>query len=127
MAARIEHADLSGWSEKESSCYVQPPPDMLAGLVAVRLHIDDCYVEDGPLRVAPGSHRFGRIAPSTTPEIRKANGEAACLVDRGRAVINRPLLLDASSKSTGDGLRRVHHYVFDPPNLPFGLKWNRAV
>ena len=127
VAERIDHASLSGWSRKQSGYYVQPPPETLVGLVAVRLHIDDCSGEDGPLRVTPGSHRLGRIAPSTASEVRRGNGEVVCLVDRGGAVILRPLLLHASSKSTGRGRRRVLHFVFGPPGLPFGLTWNRAV
>ncbi|MCZ8256470.1 MAG: phytanoyl-CoA dioxygenase, partial [Polaromonas sp.] len=42
VAARVAHAGLSGWSEKEGSLYVQPPVELLEQLVAVRLHIDAC-------------------------------------------------------------------------------------
>lgn len=127
VAARIDHARLSGWSRKEDGCYVQPPPETLADLVAVRLHIDDSNAVDGPLRVTPGSHRLGRIAPPTAAEIRRTLGEVACIAGRGGAVVVRPLLLHASSKSTGDGRRRILHFLYGPPTLPFGLKWTRAV
>jgi hypothetical protein len=35
----------------------------------------------------------------------------------------RPLLLHASSKATGSSRRRVLHFLFGPPALPFGLEW----
>ena len=43
----------------------------------------------------------------------------------GVAVI--PLVLHASSKATGAGLRRVLHFVFGPASLPYGLQWALSV
>ena len=30
-------------------------------MLVVRLHLDDCGEDNGPLRVLPGSHRLGRL------------------------------------------------------------------
>src|SRR5258708_288316 len=49
--ARVEHPDLGVWSMKEGKTFVQPPDELLAQLVAVRVHIDECGPENGPLRV----------------------------------------------------------------------------
>lgn len=62
VAQRVAEPTLSGWSEKEGSLYVQAPVALLEQLVAVRVHLDACSEEDGPLRVVPGSHRHGVIA-----------------------------------------------------------------
>src|SRR5262249_30460236 len=61
VASRVQHSELRNWTRKEGQHFVQPPDALLRSLVAVRLHIDDCGVDNGPLRVVPGSHRNGRI------------------------------------------------------------------
>src|SRR5690242_2154679 len=60
VATRVEHSSLRGWSEKEGSLFVQAPVELLEQLVAVRLHLDACGLQDGPLRVVPGTHLQGR-------------------------------------------------------------------
>ena len=123
---RIEHPALSGWSKKEGALYVQPPEHILEQLIAVRLHLDDCGKQDGPLKVIAASHRLGRLPEEKVLEIKKASEENECLVPRGGALLMRPLLLHSSSKSTGAGKRRVLHFVYGPPSLPFGLAWRHA-
>lgn len=127
VADRVEHPDLRGWSEKEGVPFVQPPDALLAELVAVRVHLDRCGPDDGPLRVAPGSHRLGRIDPHSVPTARRATAEVACLADRGDALLMRPLLLHASSRATGTSRRRVLHFLFGPAELPLGLRWRQSV
>ncbi|SFU85061.1 Phytanoyl-CoA dioxygenase (PhyH) [Polaromonas sp. YR568] len=127
VAAHVEHAGLGGWSEKEGSLYVQPPVELLQQLVAVRVHIDACGAGDGPLRVVPGSHLLGKIAPEAAALARRSQPEVVCTAERGAAMAMRPLLLHASSRSTGAGMRRVLHFLFGPRILPFGLQWQQAI
>ncbi|MBT9513211.1 MAG: phytanoyl-CoA dioxygenase family protein [Acidovorax sp.] len=123
VAARVSNPGLRGWTDKEGGLFVQPPADTLALLVAVRLHLDPCQADDGPLRVVPGTHRSGVLAPGHARALRDAQGEVFCLASAGTALVMHPLLLHASSKSTGGGRRRVLHFVFGPPVLPGGLRW----
>ena len=123
VRARVDHPALGAWSRKEGVCFVQPPVEVLEQLVAVRLHIDDCGVENGPLKVVPGSHRAGRLSPSAATVLRGNLGEEACLAQRGDAVVMRPLLLHASSKAQAPSRRRVLHLLFGPKALPHGLEW----
>jgi ectoine hydroxylase-related dioxygenase (phytanoyl-CoA dioxygenase family) len=122
VAERVESPDLRGWSSKEGGIYVQPPVEILGELVAVRLHLDPCGVDDGPMIVVPGSHSQGIISAEDAVAARSA-GEIACPVDAGGVLIMRPLLLHRSSKATGTSRRRVLHFLFGPPKLPFGLRW----
>ncbi len=122
VRARVAHAELAGWSHKQGQWFVQPPPSLLADLVAVRLHLDPCMLEDGPLQAVPGSHRHGRLAPRQQHALAEA-GRTPCLVDAGGVLLMRPLLLHASSKASGTSRRRVLHFLFGPPNLPAGLAW----
>ncbi|AXV82131.1 phytanoyl-CoA dioxygenase family protein [Ralstonia solanacearum] len=127
VAERIGDPALQGWSEKEGRLYVQPPRHVLEDLIAVRLHLDDCGETAGPLRVVPGSHRRGRLAQAQMLAEREQRGEVACLSDRGGVLLMRPLLLHASSRSTGALSRRVLHFVFGPRTLPLGLRWAQTV
>ena len=126
VAERVDSPALCGWSEKEGALFVQPPADVLEQMIAVRLHLEDCGEDDGPLRVEPGTHVHGRIGPAEAAQ-RHSSAEVTCSVDAGGAVVMRPLLLHASSKASGTGLRRVLHFLFGPPALPYGLKWQSAV
>jgi hypothetical protein len=121
---KVEAPGLSGWSKKEGVLYVQPPVEVLEQLVAVRIHIDECGPEHGPLRVVPGSHRLGRVGEKDISAIREESGERECVVGRGGALVIRPLLLHASSKATAPNRRRVLHFLFGPGELPLGLEWN---
>ncbi|MES2016855.1 MAG: phytanoyl-CoA dioxygenase family protein [Pseudomonadota bacterium] len=127
VAARVLDPALRGWSEKEGMLFVRAPLEVLEQLVAVRIHLDDCGADDGPLRVVPGSHRLGVIAPVDAGVLREAAGETVCLAQMGAALVLRPLLLHASSKGKGNGRRRILHFVFGPRELPYGLNWNAAV
>jgi ectoine hydroxylase-related dioxygenase (phytanoyl-CoA dioxygenase family) len=118
----VDHPALSGWSEKEGTLFVQAPDRVLEQLLAVRVHVDSCSSEDGPLRVVPGSHELGRIEPAQAALAGRARGVAVA-AERGDALLMRPLLLHSSSKSSGSGLRRVLHFVFGPEALPYGLTW----
>jgi hypothetical protein len=122
----LDSPECSGWSEKEGQLYVQPPVSVLERLVAVRLHIDDCPVESGALRVVSRSHSEGRVDQARVEALRLERGETAVPVARGGALVMRPLLLHASSKVTSPGPRRVLHFVFGPPTLPLGLEWRWA-
>ena len=54
------------WSEKEGVPHVQPPAALLDRMLAVRVHLDDCGTDNGPVRVLPASHRPARCEPLIT-------------------------------------------------------------
>jgi ectoine hydroxylase-related dioxygenase (phytanoyl-CoA dioxygenase family) len=122
VATRVEHPLLSGWSEKEGAHFVQPPDGVLAQLLAVRIHVDACSLADGPLKVVPGSHELGRVDAARAASLGRAKG-VSIPAARGDALLMRPLVLHASSKSSGASRRRVLHFVFGPEALPCGLAW----
>lgn len=123
VAARVAHPALTGWSEKEGVQFVNAPVALLQQLVAVRIHVDACGTDDGPLRVMPGSHLRGRISAAEGARLRESETEVDCPVERGGAMVLSPLLLHASSKTRGESQRRVLHFLFGPAELPFGLAW----
>ncbi len=124
---KVEGAVLTGWSEKEGDLFVQPPASVLEQMAAVRVHIDACPVESGALRVVPGSHLSGVLSAAEAEQIRIRHGEAPVPSPRGGALLLRPLLLHASSKTSAPIQRRVLHFLFGPRHLPFGLRWQNAI
>lgn len=127
VAERVAHPALAGWSEKEGQLFVQPPAELLAQLVAVRVHLDACTPQDGPLQVVPGTHLRGRISPEAAVALRHGGKVADCCAAQGDAWVLRPLLLHASSRATGTSRRRVLHFLFGPALLPHGLRWRCVV
>lgn len=124
---KIEHPALSGWTEKEGQCFVHAPEEVLPQLLAVRVHLDCCYLEDGAVRVYAGSHRLGRIEAAAATHAKSAFAEIACTGDIGSALVMHPLTLHASSKASRTSRRRVLHFLFAPAELPFGLRWKMAI
>lgn len=126
VAERRETAGFTGWSVKDGVNHVQAPREVLEGMLTVRLHLDDCGAENGPLRVLPGTHRHGWLDTESIERAKAEVEEAVCLVNRGGAVLMRPLLLHASSRATKPGHRRVLHLEFAAGELPGGLQFHRG-
>lgn len=124
---RVQSLECRGWSSKQGALFVQPPVAVLESLLAIRVHIDACSAENGALRVVPGSHLLGRLAADAQAKVRNASGELVVPVDRGGALLMRPLLLHASSKAAIPDGRRVLHFLFGPRTLPLGLRWHTAI
>lgn len=127
---RTENPQAAGWgpwSEKAGVPHVQPPAGLLARMLAVRLHLDACGVENGPLRVLPGTHRMGRLDAEAIARLRGQIPEVVCSVPRGGALLMRPLLLHASSAARQPGHRRVLHIEWAAEPLPGGLEWHTRI
>jgi len=127
VASRVEHSNLTGWSEKEGMLFVQPPAHVLAQLVAVRVHVDDCGLNAGALRVFPGSHRRRAFSQEEIHLLQAIMEEVHCAAPQGGAMALRPLLVHASSKTAVSSPRRVLHFLLGPRELQFGLRWAHAV
>ena len=124
-----ERNDMPGWgpwSVKDGVPHVRPPAEVLAKMLAIRIHLDNCGGEDGPLRVLPGSYSHGFLKDA---EILGWPREAAvtCAVRRGDAILMRPLLLHASSAAAEPANRRVIHIEFANGELPGGMQWHERV
>ncbi len=111
---------------KEGIDFARPPCTVLEAMLAVRLHLDDCDETNGPLRVCPGSHRFGIMEAAEIARRVATEGEIRCLAAEGDALVMRPLLLHASSKAAVPKNRRVLHLVYHSGE---GMeeRWHRAI
>lgn len=114
------------WSVKAGVPHVQPPVAILEKVVTVRLHLDDCGADNGPLRVLAGSHARGVLDAARIAFLRQSIPETTCTVAAGGVVLMRPLLLHASSPADRPGHRRVIHLEFAAEELPGGLEWHES-
>lgn len=127
LRARIETPGFGPWSSKDGIPHVQPPVDLLQQMLTVRLHLDDADEGNGALRVLPGSHRLGRLSAERIQELRAQQPDFLCAASAGDALLMRPLLLHASSRSSSTRHRRVLHIEYAGFILPPGLQWHEAV
>jgi ectoine hydroxylase-related dioxygenase (phytanoyl-CoA dioxygenase family) len=123
VAEQIETPGFSGWSMKDGNPHVHPPSEILAGMITLRLHLDDCDASNGALKVIAGSHRSGKISASEIAEWTTVNKQIVCEVPKGGALLMRPLLLHASSPAETPRHRRVLHIEYTVQKLPNGLEW----
>jgi len=125
VTKRVEIPGFGPWSEKAGVIHVQPPVSVLEKMVTVRLHLDDCLDDNGPLQVLPGSHRLGFISSEPIPRLRKQIAPVSCTVRAGGVVLMRPLILHASSTASTPSHRRVIHIEYASADaLPAGLEWH---
>ena len=124
VASRSDLPGFGPWTIKNGMLHVQPPMAILERMATVRLHLDDCGCDNGPLRVIPGSHLSGRLSPQDVAAWRTKGPETACIVRRGDAVLMRPLLLHASSPAATPDHRRVLHVEYASEPLPGQLEWS---
>ncbi len=124
VAERRELDGWTNWSVKAGVRHVQPPPEILERMVTLRIQLDDCGADNGPLKVLPGTHRLGRIAAARIAPLRREIAEHICAAPAGSALAFKPLLLHASSPAKTARHRRVVHLEFAPRNLlPVPLDW----
>jgi ectoine hydroxylase-related dioxygenase (phytanoyl-CoA dioxygenase family) len=121
---RIDVSDFGPWSQKNGVVHVQPPRQVLESMLTVRLHLDDCGEENGPLRVVAGSHARGILLPAEIEPVVWGGPVMTCAVARSGAVLMRPLLLHASSIARRPGHRRIIHLEFAAGELPGCLRWH---
>lgn len=126
LRARAELPGFGRWSTKHGIPHVQPPVELLQQMLTLRLHLDDSNETNGALRVLPGSHRLGRLSAEQIQALRSEQSDFLCAVSAGDALLMRPLLLHASSRSTSSGHRRVLHIEYAAFTLPSELHWHEA-
>jgi len=113
------------WSVKDGVAHVQPPTSVLQQMVAIRIHLDECGKDNGPLKVLPGSHRIGKLGAEEIEDVRRRINEVVCTVPRGGLLVMRPLLIHASSRAISPAHRRVVHIEYAAGDLTDGLVWRR--
>jgi ectoine hydroxylase-related dioxygenase (phytanoyl-CoA dioxygenase family) len=122
VAQRKEVPGWEPWSIKGGVHHVRPNSELMSRMLAVRLHLDDCGNDNGPLRVVPGCHKRGFLSDTQIQDWPKEQA-ITCTAKRGDAILMRPLLLHGSSAARVPSSRRVIHLEFTADALPAGIMW----
>jgi ectoine hydroxylase-related dioxygenase (phytanoyl-CoA dioxygenase family) len=126
VEAKVEDPEYGPSSLKDGLWHVQPPAAVLEEILTVRLHLDPCSEDNGPLRVLPGSHSAGVLTAERIDNCRTRISATTCVVGRGGALLMRPLLVHASSRAKSPEHRRVIQLEFAAKPLPGHAKWLKS-
>jgi phytanoyl-CoA dioxygenase PhyH len=121
---RLPSREFTKPTRKAGVPHVEAPQAVLESMLTVRIHLDDVTMENGPLKVVPGSHRTGKgLTLDHTPP-------AHVLANCGDVLLMRPLLEHCSGKSHPDTQRhrRILHLEFTAsPELSDGYVWHEFI
>lgn len=123
VSARFEWESWGPWSIKAGAWHVQPPLEVLENMVTIRLHLDDATIENGCLKVIPGSHKYGLISTDNVMKHVHKTQAIHCESTAGGVVVMRPNILHASEKSVTPKPRRILHFEYSGFQLPKGIAW----
>jgi len=93
----------------------------------VRIHLDACGPDNGPLRAIPGSHRSGKLRESDLAGLVAGCRAIDLTADAGALILMRPLLVHSSTVARAPEHRRVLHIEFAPREAISPLEWRSAV
>jgi hypothetical protein len=123
VAEEQEVPGYGPWSIKDGHTHVQPPLELLAQMMTIRVHLDDTPEANGALRVIPGSHKSGKLSGDVVREIDKAFA-VTCECRAGDVLLMSPLIVHSSRRSTRPMRRRVIHFEYAREEaLDSRLRW----
>jgi hypothetical protein len=121
LQEKNENAGWGPWSVKQGVIYAHAPASALEKVLALRVHLDDSILENGPLRILPQTHKMGVLSDDSIEQASMRIAPTDCVVPRGGILAMRPLVIHASSKSQTHNLssksqipqpRRVLHIEY---------------
>jgi ectoine hydroxylase-related dioxygenase (phytanoyl-CoA dioxygenase family) len=121
---RVEHDGFQNWTTTDGLVQVEPPLAVLEAMVTLRIHIDPCHEDNGPLEVIPGSHRAGRLNRNDVATLAAASPSLVCLLAAGDVLAMHPLTVHRSQRARVPANRRVLHLEWCAASLPQGLDFS---
>lgn len=118
---KAELKKYTNWTFKKGQYGVQPPIEILEDTITIRIHLDKTTKNNGALKVIPKSHLNGIIRKDAKDW--NIDNEFICEVEKGGAMLMKPLTLHASSRTTNRKKRRVIHLEFNKHMLTEPLNW----
>ncbi|MBY0307383.1 MAG: phytanoyl-CoA dioxygenase family protein [Phycisphaerales bacterium] len=128
VAERIDAPGFGPWNTKDGEPHCHPPLDILESIVVMRIHLDPCPADAGPLRVLRATHRSGLLTEAQIATFATTTETVEATTPAGGAAIMSPLSIHSSPKATMPaGNRRVLHLECTAMDLPHGLRWAEAL
>lgn len=123
LKERVEVTGFGPWTMKDGVQHVMAPPGTLSTMLTVRVHLDDCGVDEEGLDVIPTSHQYGRLPADSIEQFTRYD-VTPVPVRKGGLVAMKPLLIRRSAAPVRPGPRRVIHLDFCARRLPLPLEWS---
>jgi hypothetical protein len=123
VKARADVPGFGPWSVKAGIHHVEPPFALIEAMRTIRIHLDPTPETNGPLRIAPGSHRLGKIPEGGIDDAIARCGTATCLAERGDIWLYATPILHASAAAERPARRRVLQVDYSADALPRPLDW----
>lgn len=120
---RIDIQGFGPWSIKDGIHHVEPPFELLASLVTMRVHLDDVPDTNAPLLIARGSHKLGRISLEDVLKVVERSDVYTCTARAGDIWAYSTPILHASKSAVIPSKRRVLQVDYATACLPAGLSW----
>lgn len=123
VVARVEVDGFEPWTVKDGVPHVEPPYEVLARMVTLRVHLDPVDDANAPLRVALGSHAIGRIEADQAGRVAASGEHRVCCAEAGDIWAYRTPILHMSERAATPTRRRVLQIDYADFALPGGLEW----
>jgi hypothetical protein len=123
VQARADVPGFGPWSVKAGTPHVEPPAALMEGMLVLRFHVDDCGLENSPLKIIPGSHKLGRVPAAEVLRLAACSEIVTCTAGTGDILAMKALTLHASEPAGAPGHRRVLHLDFAAAPILPPLEW----
>ncbi|WP_076745541.1 phytanoyl-CoA dioxygenase family protein [Sphingomonas jeddahensis] len=123
VRARDDMPGYGPWSRKAGLQHVEPPFALIEAMLTLRIHLDDVPADNAPLRVAPGSHRLGRLPEQEIETVVRRCGIRSCLATAGDVWVYATAIVHASATAKRHAHHRVLQVDFASVDLPPPLAW----
>ena len=120
---KIETKGYDNWTVECGIPHTIPPKEILEKSLSVRVHLDDCFIENGTILIAPKSHKFGIFKDKAEIEKITASETLYCEIEKGGVMFITSLLLHKSPYSITSKKRRILQIDYVGTFLTNGLEW----
>jgi hypothetical protein len=120
---RVDAPGFATWSIKDGIAHVEPPVAVLERMITLRLFLDDCDADNGPLEIACDTHSLGRIPSQRATPLASNSRRFVAIGKAGDVLAMRLLCLHKSDRAAKPSRRRVLHVDYAGEDLPEPLQW----
>ncbi len=92
-------------------------------MISLRLHLDHCGKDSGPLRIVVSSHLHGKVTKPDAAALAKENEVLTCEAHAGDVWAYATGIVHASDRAVVPSNRRILQIDFASKDLPGQLEW----
>jgi Phytanoyl-CoA dioxygenase (PhyH) len=123
VQSRIDIDGYVNWTKKSGRQHVEPPVNVLQKMITLRLHLDNCGHDNGPLSVLSGHYKSGRLNQQELANLISSSTPETITAKKGDVLAMAPLTPHTSSPAITPKHRRVVHLEYSAYDLPAGLQY----